>query len=1083
LIYSNGNNKNLPFLEMELPIGQKEGNDQDLVRRKSKDSSSSANSRNMNRAQNDHDSGNDERKKKSSSRAEKKGHRGSKTKGKGSKNSDKNNALLGKSEHSALSPRNRSHGIISKSSNRRDFSSLKTRRQSMSSIDKVNKHREPSAQNLVNLSAIFNSKSSKNSGPSSANPSIRSLSSDSKNRKHSDHSAPNPSDGSNRDSTYKSQNNRNQPSSNQSPKNRDRPSSNRSFNSDSKSFFSSHSSDSGRDDGDGKNNNSDTNDFVSDIEDDSEVKCSVVDIPSVIDNGEKDNEASLVSITLNDKDRTCSRQRSRETKNNNRDPDSKQKMSRHRQSSKTDDLGRASSHCKLEGVYFNHRSEPKAQKDKKIESDEYKEIEVLTKLPTDSNEKDTTNRTPTKGRYRSRRRNSCSGKDQLTRSRSKNREQPRALKHVTRMRTARSLDRLSTRSSHNKSSDKRIKRGSGTKAISLDAQKAVKKIFGLDTPSLGEDPIVAKNTDQKSLTETENITSMNRPSPTSSMKDAEESTTNTEKINKNMDSPSKFFDKIQRRRSSMGESTKKDRTSTQISKKSGHKSSRKPIREKKSRGKYSSAIEVNTQSDLSKENGPSIKANTNSIEQTISSSEEFVSGSEKEINKILNNGAKGSPKNRSSIEKIGRKDRSSTRRGSVKEKKSRGIDSSAIVASPQSDSSEKNDPDSMVNTSSIAPTISSSVKEFVSESEKEINDILDNEAKTPISITDLLSNTEHDAKKRSKDIVSLVAPSLGSDECEKKDNAKYLQLTFVAEKGADPNNLFALKDEQFDKSFKTKTAKEMKGQSNAVRKSETEGRNTSLRSYANEFDLKVSTNSLSISGSVHDKGLYADDVLSSDDDGFADDIEQETTKKKIISTVSPSGSDGSKKKDNAKVDNTKYLQLTFEAENDGDANNLFALIDEQYEQFNRSFEIKTPKSKMEDRNSSLRSFTNEFDLKVSTTSLSLPKSVSDESLDADDIVEKTTKTKKVSQSFSLSRSLHGGGPNEDNTFANDIEEESTKKKKPGGMLKKMRNGLTEGSRVTFQKASSTRHLLGQATTKVFARRKEEGRGLLRNESD
>lgn len=61
--------------------------------------------------------------------------------------------------------------------------------------------------------------------------------------------------------------------------------------------------------------------------------------------------------------------------------------------------------------------------------------------------------------------------------------------------------------------------------------------------------------------------------------------------------------------------------------------------------------------------------------------------------------------------------------------------------------------------------------------------------------------------------------------------------------------------------------------------------------------------------------------------------------------------------------------------------------------------------------------------------------------------------------------------------------EASKKKKRDGMLKKMRQGLKEGSRATMKKAASTRNVFEQTTIKAFARGKEERKGLLRGHSD
>jgi hypothetical protein len=791
--------------------------------------------------------------------------------------------------------------------------------------------------------------------------------------------------------------------------------------------------------------------FDSDIEVDCGTKY-FDNVPLVIANGVKDAEASLVPTTSNDKDSTRSGQRSRKGKRNIRDPDSKEGKSRHPQLSKTDELGRASSHYKLEGVYFNQRMESKVKKAARNESNKEEEIQVLTKMDSDGN--DTTNR--------SGRRGSTGGKDEFTRRRSRSREVPRAQKDITQVRSARDLG---MRSSHIKSSDRRIKRGYGAKIMSPESKEALKKMFGLENLSSEENPIITainelkaltksmKDSEDVSLTEVELAESENQPS---SMNITEESLADTEKVSKKLDSLSKDLEKKQRRwgsagettkkdristqsqevakklsrletplsekdpivakttelksgieienttsestpsspssmkdrRSITGKTTKKDRTSTRISNKSSHKSSRKFTHEKK----YSSAIDVNPQSDSSKKNDPDLKVKTSCIEPSSSSVEEFVSASEKEIFEILNQDAKESTKNRSSTEKTTKKKKTSTRsRSSAKSRKSRGKDPTPIETDPQSDESTKDDPDSKVNTSNIEPTISSSVKEFNSESEKDINGIPDYEADTRISLNDLFSNGEDVSKKES----NIFAPSLGSIESEEKDDnvaddANYLQLTFHSENYGDTDNLFAVIDEKFNQSFCS--AKLMEGQKR------TEDRNDSLRSFASfndDIDLQVSTASFSLSKPVHEKGtgyVSADDGFADDDDDIlADDVREDSTAKKK--------------------------------------------------------NLVTPMSR---------------------------------------------RKKKVSL-FSISKSLHDVGRHHDDVIADGVGEDSPQdspqyspqdspQRKRRGMLNKMKTGFSEGSRRTFQKASSTRNMLGQATTKVLSRRKEEGKGLLSNDS-
>lgn len=675
----------------------------------------------------------------------------------------------------------------------------------------------------------------------------------------------------------------------------------------------------------------------------------------------KNVEDSLVPTTSSDKDSTRSGQRSNEDKRNNRDPDSRQRKSRPPQLSKTDELGRTSSHYKLEGVYFNKRMEAKVKKNARNASNkEEEEIQALAKM--DSDGKDATKGTSTKGKVRSRRRGSTGDKDELLRRRrSRSRGVPSP--QNTRAKSARDLCTP-------KSSDRRIKRGSGENVGSPESKGAVKKILESESLSSDENPIITKINELKALTksmndseerlptETENTAPENQPS---SMNNTEESSANTEKVSKQLDSPTADIEKKQRKRSSTGKNTK-----TRLSNKSGHKSSRKSTHEKKGREKDESAIDVNPQSDSCKKSGPDLKVKTSNIELSPSSVEEFVSASEKEINEILNQDAKESTKNRSSTEKTTKKKK---RKSSEKQRKSRGKDPSSIEADPQSDVSAKDDLDSKVNTTSnIEPSISSSVKEFNSEIEKDINGIPDDDAERNISLNDLFSKSEEDSKKE----VNIISPSLDSNESEEKDDneaddANYLQLTFHSEHCSSADN-------------------------ETLR---------SFVSFTDDIDLLVSTASFSLSKSDHKKGsgyvstndvsandVSADDGFANDaDDDFADDIREESTAKKM--------------------------------------------------------NLLTPLSR---------------------------------------------RKKKVSP-FSLSKSLHSAGRHHDDVIADGAAEDSPQHSpqdsphwKRRGMLNKMKTGFSESSRRTFQKASSTRNMLGQATTKVLSRGKEEGKGLLMDDS-
>jgi hypothetical protein len=850
----------------------------------------------------------------------------------------------------------------------RKGSKKKTRRQSMGSIDdrKKVKRRERSRRNLVkgNSNSSFNSTSSKDSHPVGFVQSRKFQNRPSLNRNfNSMRMLPIPTQ-----------------------RNRSRPSSSRSLNSYSNSTHQSLRNDDDIVDRDSSQNKTFDINFLrfdDDIEADGEPnhfnkipfepETDVKYFDNVVlatDRDLRDAENCLVPTASSDKDSTRSGQRSSEDKRHNRDPDTKQRKSRTPQLSKTDELRRASSHSDLEGVYFNKRIESKAKKTARNESNKAgEEIQALTKMDSDGNDASTKG-TSTKDKFRPRRRGSTGDKDEFVRRRSRSTGAP-----PPRYARAKSARDLGTR----KSSERRIKRGSGENVVSPESKEAAKKLLESRRLSLDENPIITRINELKVLTksindsearlptQTENTAPENQPS---SMNNTEESLATTEKVSKQLDSTTANIEKKQRRRSSAGNTMK-----TRLSNKSGHKSSRRSTHEKKGREKDSSAIDVNPQSDSCKKNDPSLKVRTSSIEPSSSSVEEFVSANEKEINEILNQDAKESTKNRTSNEKTTKKKK---RKSTEKQRKSRGKDPSSIEADPQSDVSAKDD----LTTSNIESIISSSVKEFDSEIEKDIN-VIPDDAEKNSSPNVLFSNSEDDSKKE----VNTFSASLDSNESKEKDDNEavednYLQLTFHSENYGSADDLFALMEENLNQS--------VGGQK------ETEDRNGTLRSFisiADNIDLQVSTASFSLSKSVHEigsgyvstddisaNGVSVDDGFANDaDDDFADDIREESATKKLY--------------------------------------------------------LLTPMSR---------------------------------------------RKKKVSP-FTLSKSLHSEDRHNDDA-AEDSPPDSPHWRRRG-MLNKMKTGFSESSRRTLQKASSTRNMLGQATTKALSRRKEEGQGLLMDNSE
>ena len=510
----------------------------------------------------------------------------------------------------------------------------------------LSKNREPPASNPPasnpsNRSLSLNSSnSSKHREPPAFNPRNRRLSLNSNSSKHRE---PSPLSTSNRSLSLNSCSSTNN-SSMQSQSHWSQASSNRSVNSSFYSSFYSNSSNRHGGDGDGKKKSYSIDDFISDIEDDGEGNDSAVDIPVVINNGERKLQSSVISTTPSTHRRhsTYSRDRSRrESRKKNRDDPnaSRNKIRRHRSSSKNGDLGLGgeSSHYKLEGVYSNQRSSQ--SEIKKAENGESEE-EELAKLTTDSKDKDAKNRR--------RLHRQSSSKDQFATTKSKIKEErPRSQRGIGRMKSASSGDLLGTPSGdiekrRSRSNDRQIKRGSGVNNLSAESQEGVKKLFGATTQSSEEDTIVASSTNQKSLTEIETSTPEDR---LPSIKSAKDSLNDSEKKNEKLESPSQNSGKAERgrrrimeltkARSSIDNSTRKDRNTNRTSSRSDRKSSRRSKRDKESYRKDHRATKSNLRNDSIKKKDVDSMMDTNNTKSTnFSSVEECLPGSEKDADRI-----------------------------------------------------------------------------------------------------------------------------------------------------------------------------------------------------------------------------------------------------------------------------------------------------------------------------------------------------------------------------------------------------------------------------------------------------------------
>jgi len=1086
-----------------MDLKPQDGGDKEQARDKSEDISSLSISNNI-KDKSDHDGrpsstsehNNNTKKKKKCSKTKTSSKSSSRRKD-ASDDKGKSGDLLGKSHHSAMKRRANLKG---------KKSTIKTRRQSMGAITEGSKKIEPSEQD-GHQSTSTHGKGSKQSDHSPKSRSNRSISVHSVSCSTDIDSDLSKNDFSQPSScrsfdTNESKDDPGKPSSScslmsvQSKKNRSRPSSNRSLNSLN---LSSHSQ---------SNLNLDvriksfgTADFDSDLEDDGGVKCSVTDIPLVLNDCEKDSEAPLV-ITPNGKDSFESQQRSREDNKNIRDLDAKQRHSRQPQLSKTDDLGRASSHShsKVERVYCNQKSESKVKKVGSYDSDDVEEeIEVLTKLSPSSND---TDRSATKGRFRSRRRASI-GNDQPSRTRSRSREPPPSMKDFSRMRSARSPDRLGTRSPKIKSSDKRIKRGTDVNAVTPESKEAVKKLSGSDTPSSEE---FVKNTNQESPTETENTSSESQPSSTTSTMNAKECATNSDNSSKKINSSMQDFEKKQRRRCSIGRTMRKDKTPTR-----SREVAKKPFGSDAPSLEEDQKSHSGTEKTIS-ESQPSSTTSMKDTEEILS----IVENSSKKINSPKKDLEK-KQRRRCSIGRAIRKDNTPSE-SEEEVKKLLGLDTPSFEEEPIAAKSTDQKP--LTESEHTEPESQPSSATSIKDAE---DGILNTES--TIKKIDSPSQDLEKRRRRRRNVESQMLkdkpvsriPTKSGHKSSKKSTRE--RKSRDSGKKNDPDSkLGRLSNSTYDSTLSS--GEFVDSEEFVVGDAQTE----ETRKYEAEESMKIQRSPEKSKkrnkSSSRRRSSTKEKKSRGRDSSDKDSIDQSDLSKK-----SDTGTDDDEEKDNEFAEDDNYLQLTFVAENFADTDNLFALMDERlHRSFNQSFSEDIPhttqRSEVNDKGSSIRSyisFAEEIDLKVSTTSFSLSRSTHDAGVvkndfygddDADDvfrhdgdgfandIVELTTPKNKrlttpilrkkegLSPPFGLSKSLHSPRPSADNSFTGVREE--IKKAKKRSLLEKMRVGITEGavsSRHLLAKAASTRNMLGQATTKVLARKKEEGRGLLMDDSD
>ena len=624
-------------------------------------------------------------------------------------------------------------------------------------------------------------------------------------------------------------------------------------------------------------------------------------------------------------------------------------------------------------------------------------------------------------------------------------------------------------------------------------QDATKEIIELGNPLAEENLHVTLSANEEILMAVVNTTSGDQPS---SLKEAKKSIEDTGEVRKKSKPPSKSksLDQKQHKRSSVGKTLRKNRTPTQSVDAAkelidlGSPLSEDGLIVPKSTD-HETLVEIeNTESSTAHLSTSLIKNNEDPAAENESSSSSTVSLNDTEkssetiekLNKKIDSPSRDVEKKQrrqSSMGKVAKKYKTSTRisnksghklpKRSTREKKYRTKDSPTLKAD-----------------SSTGLTSPSAVADFVAGNEKEINELLKQDTK---DLAKRRNNTEMTSKKDE-------SSSRRSSVKEKKNREK------------EPLPTEAIP--QIDLSSDNDPNSEVKTSGNS------------------EPTIAASANESSPEKENKIDGIWKEDVFIPA--SLHDMLSRHSSKRELISICTDTGSfysaslasGESEEKDDENVDGDKYLQLTFVTQNGTDGNNLFARMDEK---FNRSLQEMEGQPETEDMNfshTSFFSYTDEIELKVSTTSYSLSKSAhiinntddisvddafpadsnfpyDDDGFAHDSSKETTTKKKifltpisikkKVSP-FSLSKSLHSPGLHSpglynDNSFGDGTGAASPRRKKRGSMLQKMKTGISEGGKRTFQKAASTRSLFEQATTKVMSRRKEEGRGLLRNDSD
>ena len=885
-----------------------------------------------------------------------------------------------------------------------------------------------------------------------------------------------------------------------------------------------------------KKENSNGIDNSSDVED--ETMCSFDNMNLVVNDGTRvlappsDDEQSEQEI----------QQQLADEKKRNADMDQKPKKKKQPLLTQTDELGRGSNHYKLEGVYYFQKKESSPQKSTK-KAKPIEDTKVAIKPVVKSNAKEKRSKTPIKGHnsrearsktpikgFRSRRRKSL-GDDGIASPRSRSREltSPRSRsKELTSPRSrsreltsprnktpkdfTRSQDPLSSRSSHIKRPDKQVKRGSSAGIISKESKEAVNKLFAMDGAISRDDTIVANDAtlDIPSLSTKDEITTPVTEIEKTLAENEEAPPPNDEKeiIDNDKESKpqTKTSEKKQRRRRSMSKSIRKDR----------------PVSQNEDAGvattdscmqvtQENSTFEAGADQEVTDEQESDALENQMKCMDEVEKNNEDTMEVSQETKPPSNNVEKKQRK-KSSMGKT--MSRSSKQLNAEQELTELGIvlpeddlivtinaevETDVKIETVESSSPRPSTPENTeaTNENGIPATPILNDSEMTAEGTEKKRHRRSSMGK--VSKKDksnkgskIAKKSSREKKSKSKDSPSdamdlPISPAVENcvtvENRETKDSAKNQSSTSKIAKKDKTNRRSSVKEKKKKREKESVSAEAIP----QIDASPTGYLVTKLKPDINaELSIPSSSNrSLHDFLSSHHSKRETRSICTDENSFYSESTASDETEEKESDSV---------------VDDN-YLQLTFSTEHGRDDNALFAMMDEKFHQSFQSLGIR----KESDRNVSHKSFfsfTDEIDLKVSTTSYSLSNSghvaknkddftSDDDFLEDDDSFANATleetaiqnnkfstpvSRKKKLPPFGLSQSLHNPALHKSSSFANGTE--LRPKKNMRGMLQKMKMG----SQRTLQKAASTRNMLGHATTKMLSRNKEEGKGLLRNAS-